>query len=262
MNPPAHWMGRSDQSKSVQAEQGPGGCQASRAPQTADTSPEGSSGPGDSPLICPGHCLLIPHPPKALSVASARPQELGEGRAGHSTPKRSSSGAPHTSGRPQSLSWSPGGSPTGPRVSSLMAVPAFLTQALLCSNAAALSPHKLHPSEESDPSRAWQTCRGVHSTRLALHLHQQTHLPLLAQSHGWPSFLADGEPCHILFKATMHGLVRTLEAILPEGASPTQQPPSTLRMAAGQWLLHCLSSIAELEPQVVGFSWGSLSLFW
>lgn len=225
LNPPAHWMGRSDQSNLVQAEQGPGGCQASQAPQTADTSPEGSSGPGGIPLVGSGHCLLIPHPLVALSVASARPQELGEGQAGHSTLKRGSLGTPHTSGKSQSPIWLPGGSPTGPRVSSLMAVPAFPKQALLSCNAAALSSHKPRPSKESDATRAWQTCSGVDSTGVALHLDRQTHLLLLAQSHGWPSFLAAAKPCHILFKATTHRLFRTLEAVLPEGASPTQQPP-------------------------------------
>ena len=147
---------------------------------------------------------------------------------------------------------------TGPRVSSLMAVRPFsppVQQLCHLTN--------LGASKESDPTRAWQTYCGIHSPRLALHLHWQTHLPLLSQSHGWPSFLVAAEPCHIFFKATTHGLVRTLEAVLPEGASPTQQPPSTLRMAAGHWLLHFLSSITELEPRVVGFSGGNLSLiFW
>lgn len=44
---------------------------------------------------------------------------------------------------------------TGPRVSSLMAVRPFSP------------PVHLGPSKESDPTRAWQTCCGIHSTRPA-----------------------------------------------------------------------------------------------
>ena len=246
MNPPRPLTGLFRSEQAGTSWMGSGWPPGFRGPKDSRHLPGRNLGDQEPPLFyAPGPSLLTP--PVALPVALARPRGL----------ERASRGPTHPQAKPQSLSWSPGGSA---RPEDLLPA-AGLTSPISRPDAAALSPRtpRALRGVRPRPPRAGSAPACVHSAHLALPARLRPCHPCRPGATLGPPFQLPQSHVNTGIKATTHALVRTWVAAPPEVASPSQQTPSP-PPHPGNCPRAAAATASSLQPLELGFSDGNLSL--